>query len=398
MGNINNFENVKPGTLALAENGLGGANAILVYLINQREVRGFTISDEGVIGCAVAVPHENIIKAFGITCADEGHIRHLLIELFTGNRTACQNLYKIYERAAKIVDMTIEEVSEIVSRQRGEAVKVNIVKQCEESTDAEVADADTEKPDEGVYVSPGDTIEHNGKTIMAIASDEAECPRSCLNGEDCRGLDCMGDCGRTEVVFREVDKDTETINDSACEPITHIYNSAENGEMLEPAIGDIVIYDGVKTVVEESDGCCNDCFLSSRMCGRMRCTANSRKDDKSVKLRKVIDKDTDDNGTTDKREWELSEHSYDSIEPAIGDVVTVYGVRCAVVEGSGSCHKCVAITNGCAFMNCTASDRLDSKYVYLEKVADDVVVERSDDGNSEWSISTQNDDVVEPKL
>ena len=246
---INNFENVKPGTLALVENGIGGASAIVVYLKGLQEVHGFTISAEGVIGCAITVPHENIIKAFGITCVDGTRIRDLLTELFTGNGTVCQDLYKIYQRSTKIIDMTIEEVSEIVSRQRGKTVKVNIVEQCEESIE-----------------------------------------------------------------------DEESIDDA------------------------------------------------------------------------------DDNRTAGRREWELSEHSCHSIEPAIGDVVTVYGVRCTVAEGSASCHKCEARANGCALMHCAASDRQDNKYVYLEKIEDGVVADRSDDGNSEWSISTQDKDVVEPKL
>ena len=197
----------------------------------------------------------------------------------------------------------------------------------------------------------------------------------------------------------EVDNDTETTEDTATGQTTHIYNTEEaNDNMIEPAIGDIVVYDGVKTVVEESDGCCNDCFLSSRMCGRLLCTANLRKDGNPVRLRKALDNDTDDNRTAGRGEWELSEYSYDSIEPAVGDIVTVYGVRCTVVEGSGSCHKCAARTNGCALMDCTASDRQDNKYVYLEKLEDGVVAERSDDGDSEWSIPTQDGGVVEPKL
>jgi hypothetical protein len=349
MGNINNFNNVKPGTLALVENGIGGANAILVYLINQQEVRGFTISAEGVIGCARAVPHENIIKAFGITCVDGWRIRELLIELFTGSRTACQNLYKIYERSPKIVDMTIAEVSEVVSRQRGETVKVNIVEQCKESTN-------DEEPTESVYEDQRNTV--------------------------------------------KVDNDTETTEDNANGQNTHTYNYEEaTDDTIEPAIGDIVVYDGVAALVEESDGGCDGCFLSSRMCGRILCAASLRKDGKQVRLCKVVGTDADDDkGTTEKREWELSEHSYDSIEPAIGDVVTVYGVRCTVAEGAGSCHKCAARANGCAFMDCTASDRQDSKYVYLKKIEDGVVTESSDDGNSEWSISEQDDDFVEPKL
>jgi hypothetical protein len=348
MENINNFDNVKPGTLALVENGIGGANAILVYLRGLQEVHGFTISAEGVIGCARSVPHNHVIKAFGITCVDGGRIRDLLTELFTGNGTVCQDLYKIYERSTKIVDMTIEEVSEIVSRQRGETVKVNIVEQCEESTD-------DEEPTESVYVAPENTV--------------------------------------------KADNDTETTTDTANGQNTYIYNSKEaNDGMIEPAIGDIVICDGVKTVAEESSSC-DGCFLDSRTCGMLICEASLRKDGKPIKLSRVVSEDTaDDNGTTEKREWELSEHSYDSIEPAVGDVVRVYGVRCTVAEGAGSCHKCEARANGCSLMRCTASTRLDNTYVYLEKIEDGTVTESSDDGNSEWSISEQDKDVVEPRL
>lgn len=354
MGNINNFDNVKPGTLALIENGIGGANAILVYLKGLQEVHGFTISAEGVIGCSRSVPHKCVISAFDVTCADGARIRDLLTELFTGSGTACQNLYKIYERSTKIVDMTIEEVSEIVSRQRGETVKVNIVEQCEESVDDEES-ADAEELVESICAD----LENNAK----------------------------------------VDNDTETTEDTADRQTTHTYNTEEtNGDMLEPAIGDIVVCDGIKTIVEGANGGCTDCFLSSRMCGGMLCTASFRKDGKSVKLRKVLDDYTDDNRTAGRREWELSEYSYDSIDPAVGDTVTVYGVRCRVAEGSGSCHKCVARTNGCALMDCTAGDRQDNKYVYLEKIEDGVVAERSDDGDSEWSIPTQDGGVVEPKL
>lgn len=361
MENINNFDNVKPGTLALVENGIGGANAILVYLKGLQEVHGFTISAEGVIGCSRSVSHKCVIKAFGITCVDGWRIRDLLTELFTGNGTVCQDLYKIYERSIKIVDMTIEEVSEVVSRQRGETVKVNIVEQCKESTDAreeelmKLSVQIAEELDESVYVAPENTV--------------------------------------------KVDNDTETTEDTANRQNTHIYNSKEANEgMIEPAIGDIVICDGVKTVAEES-GSCDGCFLDSRTCGMIICEASLRKDGKPIKLSRVVSENTaDDNGTTEKREWELSEHSSDRIEPSVGDVVTVYGVRCTVAEGAGSCDKCAAREKGCSLMRCTASTRLDNTYVYLEKIKDGTVTESSDDGNSEWSISKQDDDFVEPKL
>lgn len=335
MENINNFDNVKPGTLALVENDIIGTSAILVYCINLQEVRGFTISAKGVIGGAKAVPHEDIIKAFGITCVDGERIRELLTELYTGNGTACQHRYKIYERSTRIVDMTIEEVSKIVSERRGETVKVNIVEQCEESTDAreeelmKLSVQIAEELNESDYIAPENTV--------------------------------------------KADDNAETTEDTANRQNIYTYNTEEAiDDMIEPAVGDIVICDGVKTVAEECDGCCSDCFLSSRMCGGILCAASDRKDSKSVKLRKVVGEDADDNGTTEKREWELSADSYDSIEPAVGDIVTVYGVRCTVAEGSGSCYKCAARTNGCALMHCAASNRLDSKYVYLKKIEDEI--------------------------
>ena len=269
------------------------------------------------------------------------------------------------------VEMTLEEISELVSKQLGKPVTVTVKESesCESERDKTEGKVDDCSESDKIEVAVGECVELDGITYRCVVDMRQRSPYcdGCeLSDKFCADFECSSACRSDGISVHFVKIDGEptdkVIHVAAGERLDR---DAQIGEEFEIA-GDVY------RAVEDSSCSCRHCDLEHEdLCGRLgACCSRARSDGKSIAFKRIPAQITGEQKPTIAREI----HNLYEVEPAVGYVIEVDGKKLKALEhdkGCVGCYFCDDDIDSCKHIICAGRHRKDGKNIVLQEVEEE---------------------------
>jgi hypothetical protein len=368
------ISDIKPGMLVQLEVSSGPDLGIVYHA--DTDIFNVLLLDNSKENVPARIDADDIICAWNLSQLAPCVIRDLLKGRGSGWKSALDLAIVYRSTSTESVEMTLEEISELVSKQLGKQVSVSV-----KDAKPEGVEPRTEVfvvPESGVIdheAQVGEEFEIKGVRYRAIA-DTRDCAVCALKSDGRCGYyggTCSPDArfDGESIIFERVPPEDE--------------DEYEDDVSADVAIGDTINLGGTTFICEEDD-CedgCTRCNLSlARYCEAVRCYRTTRRDGKSVHFVKVSDNSKatcKSSETADMRKGQkpsiASEiHDLYEVEPAVGVIIEDNGNKLKVVEsdlGCDVCYFCDDDVENCKHIICAGRHRKDGKNIILQEVREE---------------------------